>query len=86
MSDKLQGMHIKNNGAKYWYKDGKHHRTDGPAIVFADGVECWYQNGKLHREDGPAFILPVGYASHYPDGYCQYWLEGHRVEESDLGL
>ena len=41
-------------GNKYWYKDGKHHREDGPAIEFANGDKAWYKEGLHHREDGPA--------------------------------
>jgi hypothetical protein len=32
----------------------KWHRTNGPAVEWADGRKEWYLNGKLHREDGPA--------------------------------
>ena len=38
-----------------WYKDGKLHREDGPAVIWDSGHKEWYQNGVLHREDGPAF-------------------------------
>jgi hypothetical protein len=37
-----------------WYQNGKRHRTDGPAIEWANGNNEWYQNGKLHRTNGPA--------------------------------
>jgi len=40
-------------GNKFWYKRGKLHREDGPAIEFANGHKAWYRNGTL-REDGPA--------------------------------
>ena len=46
---------ISDSGHKYWYLNGERHRTDGPAIEFADGDKWWYLNGKLHRTDGPAF-------------------------------
>ena len=38
------------NGNKKWYKGNKLHRTDGPAIEYADGDKLWYKNGKLHIE------------------------------------
>ena len=41
-------------GNKIWYKDGKRHREDGPALVCVNGFKGWYQNGRYHREDGPA--------------------------------
>ncbi len=42
------------DGTKGWYRDGKHHRDDGPAVEWADGTKGWYRDGKLHRDDGPA--------------------------------
>lgn len=43
-----------------WYKDGKFHREDGPAIEYNNGTKHWYQHGKLHREDGPAITADCG--------------------------
>lgn len=37
-----------------YYKNGKQHREDGPAIEYDNGDYEWYINGLLHREDGPA--------------------------------
>lgn len=42
------------NGDRVWYKEGLHHRIDGPAIEKVNGVKFWYVEGLLHREDGPA--------------------------------
>jgi len=42
------------DGNKYWYRDGKRHREDGPALELANGNKYWYRDGKPHREDGPA--------------------------------
>ena len=39
---------------KRWYRDGKLHREDGPAIEYVNGTKLWYRDGKCHREDGPA--------------------------------
>jgi hypothetical protein len=33
--------------ATSWYKDGKHHREDGPAIEWKNGDKEWILNGKL---------------------------------------
>ena len=39
---------------RYYNKDDQLHRTNGPAIEWADGGKSWWQNGQLHRIDGPA--------------------------------
>jgi hypothetical protein len=45
-----------------WYKDGRRHREDGPAVVRRDpwtGViveEAWFKKDLFHRDDGPAAI------------------------------
>lgn len=39
-----------------WYRNGKIHRDDGPAVEFASGGVLWYKYGKRHRVDGPALI------------------------------
>ena len=49
--------HIEDDyhGNRFYYNNaGLLHRTDGPAIVYADGSKSWYQNELLHRTDGPA--------------------------------
>ena len=33
-----------------FYKDGKRHREDGPAIEWADGAKEWYLNGVMLTE------------------------------------
>ncbi len=61
-----------------WYRFGKNHRTDGPAITrFRDGVavaELWFVYGKLHRRDGPAIK--------YHDGsqLDEYWINGIKMK------
>ena len=48
------GCIIYPNGDKEWFKNGKLHRDDGPAIEYATGSKHWYKEGNLHRDDGPA--------------------------------
>ena len=38
------------DGTKMWRLHGKLHRTDGPAIEWADGSKQWYLNGKRLTE------------------------------------
>ena len=59
---------VDTNGDKYWHQDGKLHRTDGPAIEYADGEKHWYQDGKRHRTDGPATEFASGSKSWYIEG------------------
>jgi hypothetical protein len=44
---------IKPNGNEFWFKHGKLHRLDGPAII-TELEQNWYYYGKLHRRDAPA--------------------------------
>ena len=37
-----------------WYLNGKPHRTDGPAIEWADGTKYWFLNGKRVTEEDHA--------------------------------
>ena len=36
---------VRLDGTKEWYRDGKRHREDGPAIERADGTKEWYRDG-----------------------------------------
>lgn len=47
MSCPFNGIEVDpKNGAKAWYKDGKCHREDGPAVIHSDGKLEWH----LHNE------------------------------------
>jgi hypothetical protein len=61
-------------GSKRWYKDGKLHREDGPAIELNNGNKHWWVDGKLHRIDGPAID--------HNDGHREWWVDGklHRID------
>ncbi len=39
-----------------YYKDGKKHREDCPAVEYSDGGKEWWIDGQRHRDDGPACI------------------------------
>ena len=34
------------DGTQQWFNLGRRHRTDGPAIICANGSEYWYVNGE----------------------------------------
>jgi hypothetical protein len=59
------GLYIYSDGDKFWYKDGKFHREDGPAVEYIDGTKYWFINGQYHREDGPAIEHANGDKSWY---------------------
>ena len=49
------GYELDKNGDKIWRNfAGQYHRTDGPAVEFANGTKYWYIHDKLHRTNGPA--------------------------------
>ncbi len=52
---------------KFWYKDGKLHRVDGPACERTNGTKAWYIDGKIHRLDGPAIKWNSGEDNWYID-------------------
>jgi len=56
---------------KYWYKNNKLHREDGPAVEYSTGNKKWYINGLLHRVDGPA-------VEH--DGTKYWYLNGEEIK------
>ena len=69
------GLTIDNDGSKYWYLNGKRHRTDGPAIEYSNGDKRWYLNGLQHRTDGPAI--------EYSDGTKHWYLNGVNLSEKE---
>ncbi len=56
------------DGSKEWYKNGKLHRTNGPAVEYPEGSKAWYLNNKLHRINGPAVEYPSGTKCWYKNG------------------
>lgn len=48
---------ITNSESTAYYKNGKFHREDGPAIEWRNGNKHWLLNDSLHRTDGPAIEL-----------------------------
>jgi len=35
--------------AQFWYKDGKKHRTDGPAVTFKNGRREYWLEGQFYK-------------------------------------
>lgn len=57
---------------RYWYKEGKFHRLNGPAVESLNGEKYWYKEGKLHRIDGPA--------AEYSDGRKCWYYKGEYID------
>ena len=89
-----------SDGATKWYKNGKLHREEGPAIEWADGPKEWYKNGQRHREDGPAieycngkewwvngqYHREDGPAVEYINGHKEYWINGEEMSAVEFLL
>ncbi len=61
-------------GNKYWYRNGKLHRDDEPAIEWSNGAKHWYRNGVFHRDGGPA--------AEYADG-AKHWYRNGKLHRDD---
>lgn len=81
-----------------WYKHGKLHKQDGPAVTSPSGYHQWWVNGKEHRVDGPAQISPDGSESWYingklhrigaPASFCgegifEWWYQNGKLHRED---
>jgi hypothetical protein len=69
---------VDEEGDKYWRIDGKIHRTDGPAVEWADGTKEWAIYGLNHRTDGPAVEWASGKITWHLDGITltfEEWLK-----------
>ena len=65
-----------NGTVRYQNQDGQYHRTNGPAVIWPDGLQAWYRNGLLHREDGPALANV--------HGICYWYRDGQKVSEKEF--
>ena len=72
MTDEIKVIEA-SDGSREWFRNGKRHRDDGPAVEYANGSRHWYRNGKLHRDDGPAI--------EYADGSCKWFRNGELHRE-----
>ncbi len=68
------------NEDKEWFKNGKQHREDGPALELISGQKHWYKEGLWHREDGPA----VEYADGSEDWYYLDGIYFYKINLNDF--
>ena len=40
---------INLDGSKNWFRNGRRHREDGPAIEYSDGVKQYWYEGELYE-------------------------------------
>lgn len=66
----LTGTVVRDNGDRYWYKNGQLHRDgDQPSKIDANGGQYWYKNGLRHRDgDQPAMVCSNGDQCWYKNG------------------
>lgn len=98
-SEIKNGKYVCQNGTIVWYKEGKYHREDGPAIEIPDGSYHWYLNGVRHRNNGPALYLlnesevwyqygekhrENGPAIQYQSGHKKWFLEDVEYTEEEF--
>ena len=72
--ESFKTVHI-DGDIRYKNKNGKLHRTDGPALETPSGYKVWCINGLVHREDGPAVV--------YSDGQVCYYLNHRKYSKED---
>lgn len=76
--------HIDCGDYQAYQVDGRWHREDDAAVIYADGSEWWYINGELHRDDGPA-IHCLG--DKPPGRECiEYHVHGKEVDKPTFEL
>ena len=61
---------------RFWFKNGKIHREDGPARIDDDGDTYWYKEEKNHRVNGPARIWTTKNINYY-------FINGDYLEEEE---
>lgn len=77
------GLWIDSAGIHRYYKNGKLHNENGPAVI--SNNNCWhYIEGKLHNEKGPAIYPTVEkisetYTINPVVSPPQWWYKGRHV-------
>lgn len=62
------------DGSYKYYRDGKVHRDDGPAIFWAKSQQYkYFIEGVLTRRGGPAILTPT----------CEYWYQNGKLHRDD---
>jgi len=51
------GCLINGNNCKAWFKNGKYHRENSPAVEYPDGSKTWWLNGEEYTEQEHQMIV-----------------------------
>lgn len=73
--DETEGPAVITHEHVAYYRNGKLHRTNAPAIEYKNGLKMWMRSGYLNREDGPAVIRP--------DGTEEYYINDRQVSKEE---
>jgi antitoxin component YwqK of YwqJK toxin-antitoxin module len=65
-----------------YFRNGRLHRTDGPAVITRSRCE-WWRNGVRHRIDGPAVEEAK---SLWHDRRIEWWINGVQLNETLLNF
>ena len=72
----VPGKVVDAKGNIHWLCGLRKHRTDGPAVEWANGTKEWFQNGQRHRIDGVAID--------YANGYKRWLIHGVEMTEAEF--
>lgn len=45
VTGEVEPASIRPDGSRYWFRHGRNHRADGPAILYANGEAEWFFEG-----------------------------------------
>ena len=66
--------HLEGNypaaAATYWFKEGRYHREDGPAVEWADGEKQWWLEDKQYKQINLSNYVVL---DHYQGKYDLIW-------------
>lgn len=77
ISDNFTGIAEYPSGTKYWYKEGKLHREDGPACEWTNGHKQWWLE---HKKYHPINLNDYLVLDYYKGEYGLMW---YRILDKD---
>ncbi len=68
--ENFTGIAVNIFGTKYWFKNGKLHREDGPACEYTDGSKYWWFEDKPYEQINLKAHIVL---DHYQGEYNLVW-------------